>query len=154
MSRPTASALDRTAIETFLETQSVGTLSLAKENESYAIPVSFTFAREQDDFYFRLGYAPESRKREYIEATDRGTLVVAAATDAGWQSVVARGPLEHCNTVENPGRVAPADRSVSDAAHERNIPYDHVFEAPSDAWFTLVRLRTDELTGVREASDG
>lgn len=154
MSRPTASRLDRPAIEAFLEDQSTGTLSLAKQNDSYAVPVSFTFAPESEDFYFRLSYASGSRKREYIETTERGTFVVAAETDAGWKSVVARGTLEHRNTVENLDRVSPRDGSLSDAAHERNIPYYHVIEAPSDAWFTLVRLRTDELTGVAEADDG
>jgi|AntDeeMetagen285_2_1112576.scaffolds.fasta_scaffold00473_2 hypothetical protein len=153
MAQPTASALDQTAIESFLETQSTGTLSLAKENESYAVPVSFIYTTQKDDFYFRLGYAPGSRKREYIEATERGTFAVADETDAGWKSVVARGRLEHCNTVENLDRATPRDGSASDADRELEIPYYHVFEAPSDASFVLVRLRTDELTGVVEADD-
>jgi len=151
MSQSTASALDRPAIATFLETQSTGTLSLAKENESYAIPVSYTFAPESEDFYFRLGYAAESRKREFIEATDRGTFVVADRTETGWKSVVARGTLEHQNTVEDLDRVAPPDESISGADRELEIPFYHVFEAPSELLFTLVRLRTDELTGVMEA---
>lgn len=150
----TASALDKEEIEAFLEDQSTGTLSLAKESESYALPVSFTFAEQREDFYFRLGYAPESRKREYIETTERGTFVVAAETEAGWKSVIARGTLEHCNTVEYLDRVTPRDGSPSDATLESEIPYYHVFEAPSEAWFTLVRLRTDELTGVAEADGG
>lgn len=154
MTKSTASALDDAAIEAFLESQSTGTLSLARENDSYAIPVSFTFAPENDDFYFRLGYAPGSRKREYIEATERGTFVVAAETDEGWKSVIARGTLEHRNTVENLDRVTPPDGSVSDADHELDIPFYHVFEAPSEMVFTLVRLRTDELTGVVEATHG
>lgn len=153
MPHSTASALDQAAIEAFLETQSTGTLSLAKDNDSYAIPVSFTFAPESEDFYFRLGYAPGSRKREYIEATERGTFVVAAETETGWKSVVARGSLEHRNTVENLDRVTPPDGSLSDAEHELEIPFYHVFEAPSEMLFTLVRLRTDELTGVGEADD-
>jgi len=153
MTGPTATALDQAAIEAFLETRSTGTLSLAKENESYAIPVSFTFAPESEDFYFRLSYGPGSRKREYIEATERGTFVVAAETKAGWKSVVARGRLKHRNTVENLDRVTPPDGSISDADRELEIPFYHVFKAPSEALFTLVRLRTDELTGVAETDD-
>jgi nitroimidazol reductase NimA-like FMN-containing flavoprotein (pyridoxamine 5'-phosphate oxidase superfamily) len=154
MPSATASALDQAAIASFLESRQTGTLSLEKANDSYAVPVSFTFAPETEDFYFRLGYAPGSRKREYIEATDRGTFVVAAQTDAGWKSVLARGTLEHRNTVENLDRVTPQDGSVSDAEHELDIPFYHVFDAPSEMVFTLVRLRTDELTGVVEADHG
>ncbi|WP_174811875.1 hypothetical protein [Salinadaptatus halalkaliphilus] len=42
MTKSAANALDQAEIEEFLKNQSMGTLSLAKENESYAIPVSFT----------------------------------------------------------------------------------------------------------------
>jgi hypothetical protein len=153
MTRSTASALDNAAIEAFLADQSTGTLSLAKENDSYAIPVSFTFAPGREDFYFRLGYAPGSRKREYIETTEHGTFVVASETEAGWKSVVARGELNHRNTVDNLDQVTPPDGSLSDAEHELHIPFYHVFEAPSEMLFTLVRLQTDELTGVVEADD-
>lgn len=154
MPQSTASRLDQAATETFLDRQSTGTLSLARDDDSYAIPVSFTFAPETGDFYFRLGYGPDSCKREYIEATERGTFVVAADTGTGWKSVVARGTLEHRNTVENLDRVTPPDGSLSDAEHELDIPFYHVFEAPSELLFTLVRLRTDELTGVAEADHG
>ncbi len=154
MTQSTASALDTDATEAFLADQSTGTLSLAKENDSYAIPVAFTFAPENEDFYFRLGYAPGSRKREYIKTTERGTFVVAAETREGWRSVVARGELEHRNTVDDLDRVTPPDEGLSDAERELHIPFYHVFEAPSEMTFTLVRLRTDELTGVAESTDG
>ncbi|THE66489.1 hypothetical protein D8Y22_01905 [Salinadaptatus halalkaliphilus] len=95
----------------------------------------------------------ESRKREYIEATERATFVVAAETNAGWKSVVARGELGHRNTVENLDRVTPPDRSVSDAEAELDIPFYHVFDEPSELLFTLARLRTTELTGIAEAAD-
>jgi len=151
MNRLTGEALDDAAIESFLESQSVGTLSLAKGNESYAIPVSFTFDPEDRDIYFRLGYAPGSRKREFIDATERATFVVAAETEAGWKSVLARGELEHRSTVDDLDTHRPSDRSVSQAEREIEIPFYHVFDAPADAVFALVRLPVDELTGVVEA---
>ena len=153
MDKQIAGALDREAIKAFLKKQSTGTLALAAENDSYAIPVAFTFDRETRDFYFRLGYGVESRKWKYIETTDRATFVVAAETESGWKSVVAAGELEHRNTTENLDRVTPTDAEHSDAEHERNIPFYHVFEAPSELLFTLARLRTDELTGVAESTD-
>jgi hypothetical protein len=78
MPRQAAHTLDQDAIDAFLAGQSTGTLSLAKENDSYAIPLGFTYAPESRDVYFRLGYAPGSRKREYIESTGDATFVVAA----------------------------------------------------------------------------
>jgi len=50
--------------------------------------------------------------------------------------------------------VTPRGGSPSDATVESEIPYYHVFEAPPEAWFTLVRLRTDELTEVVAADGG
>ncbi len=151
MTRSTARALDQAGIDAFLESQSTGTLSLAKENDSYAIPVAYTYAPESRDVYFRLGYAPGSRKREYIEATDDATFVVAARTETGWTSVVARGRLKHQNTVEDLSRHRLPGEAVSQADRELKIPFYHVFEAPSETMFALVRLDARELTGVVEA---
>jgi hypothetical protein len=150
MAQPAASALDAAAIDAFLDSQSTGTLSLADGDDSYAVPVAFSYDPESRDLYFRLGYAPGSLKREYVESTDRATFVVAAETDAGWKSVVARGGLEHRGTVEDlsggRGHGAPA----GDAERELEIPFYQVFEAPGETTFALVRLRTEELTGVAE----
>jgi len=151
MSQRAAEALDDAAIESFLDGQSVGTLSLAKGDESYAVPVAFTFDPDGSDFYFRLGYAPGSRKREFIDATERATFVVAGRTEAGWKSVVARGEPEHRSTVEDLDTHRPADGSMSPADRELEIPFFHVFDAPAETVFALVRLRVDELTGVAEA---
>jgi len=153
MNQRTADPLDDAAIESFLESQSVGALSLAKGSESYAVPVAFTFDPGDQDFYFRLGYAPESRKREFIDATARATFVVADRTEAGWKSVIARGEPEHRSTVEDLDTHRPADGSVSPAERELEIPFFHVFDTPAEMVFALVRLPADELTGVVEAAD-
>ena len=101
MNAPTADPLSESAITEFLGDQSVGTLALAAEDNSYAVPVAYTFAPDTKDFYFRLGYGPGSQKRQYIETTEQARFVVAAETDAGWKSVVAAGDIEHRNTTEN-----------------------------------------------------
>jgi nitroimidazol reductase NimA-like FMN-containing flavoprotein (pyridoxamine 5'-phosphate oxidase superfamily) len=154
MAHSAAHALDPKAIDAFLGSQSTGTLSLAKDNDSYAIPVGFTYAPESRDVYFRLGYAPGSRKREYIEATEHATFVVAAETDAGWKSVVARGRLEHRNTVEDLAKHRLPGESTSQADRELRIPFYNVFDEPSEMVFALVRLDVTELTGVVEADGG
>jgi hypothetical protein len=152
MSRLTADALDRAGIDEFLASQSIGTLSLAKENDSYAVPVGYTYAPEEGDLYFRLGYAPESRKWEYIESTDNATFVVAADTAAGWKSVVARGRLEQLNTVDDLSRTPRPGNDVSPADREIDIPFYNVFETPDEMLFALAHLHVDELSGVVEAS--
>ncbi|QKY16069.1 pyridoxamine 5'-phosphate oxidase family protein [Halorubrum sp. CBA1229] len=151
MNQPPAEALDDAAIESFLETQSVGTLSLAKADESYGVPVAFTFDPDARDLYFRLGYAPGSRKREFVDSTDRATFVVADETEAGWKSVLARGELEHRSTVESLDTHRSGDDSVSQAERELAIPFYNVFDEPEDMVFALVRLPIDEVTGVAEA---
>lgn len=42
--------------------------------------------------------------------------------------------------------MSPADRELA-------IPFYHVFDAPEEMPFALVRLPVDELTGVVEAAD-
>jgi nitroimidazol reductase NimA-like FMN-containing flavoprotein (pyridoxamine 5'-phosphate oxidase superfamily) len=154
MADATATSLDDAQIETFLGARSVGTLSLAKDSDSYAIPVGYTFDPENREFYFRLGYAPGSRKREFVDATDSATFVVADDTDEGWHSVVAEGYLEHVNTVDDLARHRLPGEAVSAADHERDIPFYHVFDAPEEALFTLVRLDVTNLAGVAETTDG
>jgi nitroimidazol reductase NimA-like FMN-containing flavoprotein (pyridoxamine 5'-phosphate oxidase superfamily) len=153
MGRLTADRLDQEAIDAFLADQSTGMLSLASGDDSYAVPVAFTYAAETRNFHFRLGYGPGSTKREYVDATDRATFVVADDTDDGWKSVLARGELSHRSTVENADTARPADGTTSQAERERDIPYYQVFDAPGEMVFTLVRLSTDEFTGVVEATD-
>ena len=127
MNQQIAGTLDEAAIKAFLENQSTGSLALADQNDSYAIPVGFTFVPETKDFYFRLSYGVESRKRAYIETTDRATFVVAAETESGWKSVVASGELEHRKTPEKleemGGTEYSPDESHDDAKHEWHIPF-------------------------------
>jgi len=156
MSRLTASALDKPEIDAFLDTQSTGTLSLADSDDAYAVPVAFSFDEERRDIYFRLGYGPDSRKRQFIDATETATFVVADETAAGWKSVVARGEVEHLSTVENLDSSQPRgpdDPTVNQALRDLEVPYYQVFDEPSEMVFTLARLRADEVTGVVEGSE-
>jgi len=156
MSRLTASALETPEINALLDEQSAGTLSLANDDDSYAVPVSFSFDEESRNIYFRLGYGPDSRKRQFIDSTETATFVVADETAEGWKSVIARGEVEHLSTVEDRNTSHPrgsTDPSVSQAIRNLEIPYYQVFDEPSDMLFTIARLRTEELTGVVETDD-
>jgi hypothetical protein len=154
MTSAPASGIEQEAIDAFLTSQATGTLSLAKENDSYAIPVGFVYDPESRKFYFRLGYGPGSRKWEYAKATDRATFVVAADTQEGWKSVVARGTLTHINTIEDLAEHSLTYESVSQTDQEMRIPFYNVFEAPSELLFALACLTAEELSGVTEATDG
>jgi hypothetical protein len=86
-------------------------------------------------------------------ADGRGRAEVLAETETGWTSVLARGVLEHRSTVEDPDARATDGDSVSRAERELEISFYHVFDAPGEMTFALVRLETGDLTGVVEASD-
>lgn len=153
MGNPVTHSMDDEAIRTFLDGQRTGVLSLAEGSDAYAVPVSFTFDEASEAFYFRLGYGPDSLKREYVDATDRTTFVVHGETDAGWRSVLARGPLEELDTSAERHARYPrgTDRpEVQRAVRDLEIPFYQVFEDPDDVEFTLVRLAADEITGVVE----
>ena len=124
MSQSTATKLTENDIESFLRQQTAGTLTLAKGDDAYAIPVAFTTVDDSNDIYFRLGYGPGSR-----------------------------GPIEHLSSVDgidSTPRPGPESPQVSYADIELEIPFYSVFESPSEMTFALVRLRTSELTGVAE----
>ena len=153
MARTTADTLEESEVDAFLDKQTTGTLSLAKDDDAYAVPVAYTYEETTSNFYFRLGYGPGSDKREYADASETVTFVVANETPSGWKSVVARGELEHLSTVEDLNKTpqkGPADPSVSQSLRNLEIPFYRVFEEPSDMMFALARLRTDEVTGVAE----
>jgi hypothetical protein len=128
----------------FLQTQPTGVLSLADENDSYAIPVSYAYDEDDRALYFRLGFAPGSQKRGFIEATDHATFVTYADTAGGWQSVVAEGRLEELtDDAEESG--------VLEFVKDLDIPYFQVHERPADDLsMKIYRLNVGKLSGVVE----
>lgn len=148
MSSRQAHALDAIEIGDFLDSQHTGVLALARDDDSYAIPVSFAYDDGGDDapgIYFRLGYAPASQKQDYIESTDYATFVVYDHTDDGWHSVVAQGHLEQLSETE-------LDATIREAVDHLDIPFFEVHERPADEIeFTTVRLQIATMHGIREA---
>jgi hypothetical protein len=141
--------MDAAEIDRFLETQETGVLSMADDDDGYGIPVSFAYEPESDggpNLYFRLGYAPGSRKLQYVEASDFVSFVVYDETDEGWKSVVARGRIEEITA-------RSLDAIVAETVHGLDIPYFYVHERPvDDLHFTLTRLGIVDLTGIVEGS--
>jgi nitroimidazol reductase NimA-like FMN-containing flavoprotein (pyridoxamine 5'-phosphate oxidase superfamily) len=80
-------------IDAALRDHGSGVLSLARDGESYAIPVSYGYDGERCYFVF-VGYREPSRKAEFAATTERATLTVYEADGRDdWHSVVVRGPL-------------------------------------------------------------
>lgn len=131
-------------VETFLGTEGTGVLALARDDDSYAIPVSYGFDPTDDTFYLRLAFHEDSEKRAYLGPSRTVTLVVADETDEGWRSVLARGHLRETGE-------AAIDSSVAEAIRRVNIPFVSVFDRhPRDLDFELYRLAPDELTGQKQ----
>jgi len=87
-------------IDTFLQQQGTGVLSLADGNQAYAVPISFGYERGRAVFSF-WQFNPDSRKVAYSEATERACLAVYdIESQHDWQSVLAFGPLRELTTRE------------------------------------------------------
>jgi len=145
MSDATATRMDAIEIADFLATQHTGVLSLASDDDAYAVPVSFAYDDADSALYLRLGYAPGSQKRTFVDAVDRASFVVYDDTPDGWRSVVARGRLEELSE-------SSLDSSIVESVRGLDIPYFQVHDRPAtDLEFHVVRLDVTELTGVAEA---
>lgn len=140
--------MDGIEIAEFLASQDTGVLSLAKENRGYAIPVSFAYVDEGPSVYLRLGYAPDSQKRAFLESTESASFVVYDETESGWKSVVVEGTLEERTK-------SALDGSIAEAVERLDIPFLSVHDRPKrELAFSLVRIKPSKLTGVVEAPRG
>jgi nitroimidazol reductase NimA-like FMN-containing flavoprotein (pyridoxamine 5'-phosphate oxidase superfamily) len=134
--------MDSLEITDFLDTQQTGVLSLARENDGYAIPLSFAYEENEQNFYLRLGYGSRSTKREFVDAVDRASFLVYDHTDDGWKSVLARGYLDELSETT-------AESAGIQAAQNMKIPYFQVHgEDSGNLEFTIVRMDVTELTGI------
>lgn len=140
--------MDAIEIADFLDTQQTGVLSLARDNDSYCIPVSFLFNEKEHAVYLRLGYGRSSTKRQFVDAVDRATFLSYARTDDGWKSVMARGKLEAISEGE-------LDSQQAEFVRNLKIPYFRVHsQSTEDLQFDIVRINVTELTGIASGGNG
>jgi len=136
--------MDALEIESFLDEYGTGVLALASDDDAYAIPVSYAFDAEEEAIYFRMGFAPGSQKRKYLEDTEHLSFVVYADTDDGWKSVVVEG------TAEQLGR-GSLDAAMVEAMEGLDIPYYQVHDRPAtDVQFAIVRVDPSAMSGIVE----
>lgn len=130
-------------IDSFLSRHETGVLSLAREGQSYAIPISYGYNREHRRFYLRLVSNPESKKREFLQSTPHARLVVYEEDEPVYTSVVAAGTLSEISrdelTVEHIEQYGEAKRPLfeiwGDSLSALNV--------------RLYRFDPDELSGRR-----
>ncbi|MEF8783857.1 MAG: pyridoxamine 5'-phosphate oxidase family protein [Haloarculaceae archaeon] len=130
-------------IDSFLGRHETGVLSLAREGEPYAVPISYGYDAEKHLFYLRLVSNPDSEKRKFLASASDARLVVYEEDDPVYSSVVVIGILEEISrdelTVEHLEQYGEAKRPLfemwGDSLPEINV--------------RLYQLDPDELSGRR-----
>lgn len=133
--------LERDDIDAFLGSHETGVLSLARDDEPYAIPISYGYDTEYQRFYLRLVSTPESQKRRFLASSPETRLVVYDEDDDTYRSVVAQGSLEE---------VTKDELSVEHIVQygEAKRPLFEIWgQAKADLDVGLYKLDPDELTG-------
>lgn len=85
--------LSRDATDGLLGSHETGVLSLARDDEPYAIPISYGYDAENQRFYLRLVSTPDSEKRQFLASSPSARIVVYDESDDVYRSVVATGTL-------------------------------------------------------------
>lgn len=78
--------------DAFLGAHGTGVLSLACDDDPYAIPIAYGYDPSERRFYLRSVSTPDSDKRRFLGGDPQARLVVYEDGDV-YRSVVAAGPL-------------------------------------------------------------
>lgn len=118
-----------------------GVLSLARDDEPYAIPISYGYDADDRTFYLRLVSTPDSEKREFLSSNPDARLVVYEEDEPTYRSVVVTGTLAEIHrdemTVEHVEQYGEAKRPL----------FEIWGEAKPDLDIKLYELRTDTISG-------
>lgn len=136
-------------IDAFLAQRETGVLSLARDDEPYAIPISYGYDATDRTVYLRLVSTPDSEKRQYLSSSPRARLVVYedAKSDSTYRSVVAVGSLTEISPDE-----LTVDRIEQYGAAKR--PLFEIWAASKrDLDIQLYTLDPSELSGRRTKID-
>jgi hypothetical protein len=123
-------------LDEYLRENDVGVLSLADDGDAYAIPVGYYYDGER--LVVRLGERDDSTKMDYLETTERATLVVyeKESEQSSW-SVMVRGSLR-----ELPPE---SDREIN----EQFEPFRLFDETIEDVDAAVYEMEMAEVTGRR-----
>lgn len=141
-----AMRMSREKLDAFLREHGVGVLSLARENDSYAFPLSYGYDADTELLCLMLAYAPESRKRRWVEATETATFVVHEIDDdMESRSVVVTGELVEIDD-EKDCYDAFSDNAQFTVLHESGTYIE-------DTEFVLYRLEIETAEGRKFEHD-
>lgn len=133
--------------DAFLGRHETGVLSLAREDEPYAIPISYGYDADRQQFFLRLVSTPESEKRRFLASAPRTRIVVYEEDGDTYRSVVAVGRLEEVArdelTVEHVEQYGEAKRPL----------FEIWGQAKPDLDVKLYRLAPDTLNGRQVTLD-
>ncbi|CQH58710.1 FMN-binding domain protein [Halobacterium hubeiense] len=118
-----------------------GVLSLARDDDPYAIPISYGYDADDRTFYLRLVSTPDSEKREFLSSNPDARLVVYEEDEPTYQSVVVTGTLTEIPreemTVEHVEQYGDAKRPL----------FEIWGESKPDLDIKLYELRADTISG-------
>jgi len=120
-----------------------GVLSLAREDEPYAVPISYGYDAESRQFCMRLVSTPESRKRRFLTDSPRARFVVYEECETTYRSVIADGRLERL-----PKSELTPDHVERYGAAKRPL-FEMWGEPKEELTIDLYELDPDELSGRR-----
>lgn len=137
------STMSAAETDTLLARHETGVLSLARDDEPYAIPISYGYDADERQFYLRLVSTPESEKRRFLASEPATRLVVYEEDGDIYRSVVATGQLREIPreelTVEHVEQYSDAKRPL----------FEIWGQGKHDLDIALYRLDPDELQGRR-----
>ena len=133
--------MTRSDTDALLGRHETGVLSLARDDDPYAIPISYGYDADDRTFYLRLVSTPESEKREFLSSNPDARLVVYEEDEPTYQSVVVTGTLTEIPrdemTVEHVEQYGEAKRPL----------FEIWGEAKPDLDINLYELRADTISG-------
>lgn len=140
--------LTDTEIDAVLGRHETGVLALAREDEPYAVPISYGYDDDSGRFCMRLVATPGSDRERFLTGSPRVRFVVYEEGERLYRSVVATGRLDAIPradlTPEHVERYGTAKR-----------PLFEIWDAPKeDLDIDLYELDPAELTGRRIEVDG
>ncbi|WP_336037845.1 pyridoxamine 5'-phosphate oxidase family protein [Halobacterium yunchengense] len=118
-----------------------GVLSLARDDDPYAIPISYGYDADDRTFYLRLVSTPDSEKRAFLASNPDARLVVYEEAEPTYRSVVVQGSLVEIPrdemTVEHVEQYGDAKRPL----------FEIWGESKRDLDIKLYELRADSISG-------
>lgn len=135
--------LSRSETDAFLGRKETGVLSLARNDEPYAIPISYGYDAAERLFFMRLVSTPDSAKRAFLGDEPQATLVVYDEAEPVYRSVVATGTIEAV-----PSEALTADRIEQYGETPRPL-FEIWGEAAPDLDVALYQFDPAEVTGRR-----